>query len=590
MRIGVLIRDRCKPKSCSTECIKFCPRVRAGDETIIMGEEGKPVISEELCVGCGICIHKCPFDAIKIIGLAQELETDLVHQFGKNDFRLFRLPAPRKGSCVGILGPNGIGKTTAIRILSGQLKPNLGDYEDEPSWGEIVEYYAGAELYEHFKSLASKEITSVVKPQYVDKLPRTAKGKIGDLLKKADTSGTFDSVVEKLGLTNILDKNIEERKISGGELQLVSIAAALLKDVDLYFFDEPSSYLDIYQRLKVARIIKELSERKKVVVIEHDLAVLDFLCDNVHIVYGEEGAYGVVTHPRGVRHAINTYLSGYLKEENIRFGEEIEFFAHPPKQRPGMSILITFEDLSKYFKGFNLEIERGTIRQGEVVGVVGPNAIGKTTFVKMLAGVLEPTKGKVEYDIKVSYKPQYISPKYSGTVRGFFEDKVQQLFTSSFFKAEIFEPLHLKYLLDKQIDTLSGGELQRVAIAHCLVQKADIYLIDEPSAYMDSEQRMITSRTVRRVIEKLGKSAMIVDHDVYFIDMVSDALIVFDGEPGKHGRGRGPFSLHEGMNRFLKDVDITFRRDEETQRPRVNKPGSYVDRTQRRDGEYYYSL
>jgi ATP-binding cassette subfamily E protein 1 len=564
--------------------------VRAGDETIIMGEEGKPVISEELCVGCGICVHKCPFDAIKIIGLAQELETDLVHQFGKNGFRLFKLPAPRKGSCMGILGPNGIGKTTAIRILSGQLKPNLGDYEDEPSWSEIVEYYAGAELYEHFKDLASKEITSVVKPQYVDKLPRTAEGKIRDLLKKADTSGTFDSVVEKLGLTNILDKNIEERKISGGELQLVSIAAALLKDVDLYFFDEPSSYLDIYQRLKVARIIKELSERKKVVVIEHDLAVLDFLCDNVHIVYGEEGAYGVVTHPRGVRHAINTYLSGYLKEENIRFGEKIEFFAHPPKQRQDMSILITFEDLSKSFKGFNLEIERGIIRQGEVVGVVGPNAIGKTTFVKMLAGVLEPTKGKVEYDIKVSYKPQHISPEYSGTVRGFFEDKAQQLFTSSFFKAEIFEPLHLKYLLDKQLDTLSGGELQRVAVAHCLVQKADIYLIDEPSAYLDSEQRMITSRTIRRVIEKLGKSAMIVDHDVYFIDMVSDALIVFDGEPGKHGRGRGPFSLHEGMNSFLKDVDITFRRDEETQRPRVNKPGSYMDRTQRRNGEYYYSL
>jgi len=590
MRIGVLIRDRCKPENCSIECIKFCPRVRAGDETIIMGEDGKPVISEELCVGCGICIHKCPFDAIKIIGLAQELETDLVHQFGKNDFRLFRLPAPRKGSCVGILGPNGIGKTTAIRILSGQLKPNLGDYEDEPSWGEIVEYYAGAELYEHFKSLASKEITSVVKPQYVDKLSRTAKGKIRDLLKKADTSGTFDSVVEKLGLTNILDKNIEERKISGGELQLVSIAATLLKDVDLYFFDEPSSYLDIYQRLKVARIIKELSERKKVVVIEHDLAVLDFLCDNVHIVYGEEGAYGVVTNPRGVRHAINTYLSGYLKEENIRFGEEIEFFAHPPKQRQDMSVLITFEDLSKSFKGFNLEIERGIIRQGEVVGVVGPNAIGKTTFVKMLAGVLEPTKGKVEYDIKVSYKPQYISPEYSGTVRGFFEDKVQQLFTSSFFKAEIFEPLHLKYLLDKQIDTLSGGELQRVAVAHCLVQEADIYLIDEPSAYLDSEQRMITSRTIRRVIEKSGKSAMIVDHDVYFIDMVSDALIVFDGEPGKHGRGRGPFSLHEGMNRFLKDVDITFRRDEETQRPRVNKPNSFMDRKQRKEGEYYYSL
>ncbi len=590
MRIAVLLKDRCKPKNCAIECIKFCPRVRAGDETIIMGEDGKPIISEDLCVGCGICIHKCPFDAIKIIGLAEALETDLVHQFGKNGFRLFRLPIPKQGTCIGILGPNGIGKTTAIKILAGQLLPNLGEYKKKPSWGDVLEYYAGTELQDHFSSIIEQEMESVIKPQYVDKLPKIMKGTIKDVLKKADNSGSFDTVVEKLGLASLLEKRIEKGTISGGELQLVSIAAALLKEVDLYLFDEPSSYLDIHQRLKVARVIKELAETKKVMVIEHDLAVLDFLCDNVHLMYGDEGAYGVVTHPRGVRHAINTYLSGYLKEENIRFGEKIEFFAHPPKQRQEMNILISFDNLTKSFEDFTLEIEKGIIRQGEIIGIVGPNAIGKTTFVKMLAGVVEPTKGKIEYDIKVSYKPQYISPDYSGTVREFFEMSAQQLFTSPLFKAEIFEPFHLKYLLDKQIDTLSGGELQRVAIAHCLVQDADIYLIDEPSAYLDSEQRMITSRTVRRVIEKSGKSAMVVDHDVYFIDMISDALIVFDGEPGNHGRGRGPFSLHEGMNRFLKDVDITFRRDEDTRRPRVNKPDSFMDRKQRKDGEYYYSL
>ena len=190
----------------------------------------------------------------------------------------------------------------------------------------------------------------------------------------------------------------------------------------------------------------------------------------------------------------------------------------------------------------------------------------------------------------MSYKPQYISPSFSGTVKDFLLKNAPGLFSSGFFKAEIFEPMNLKYLLDKQLDTLSGGELQRVAIANCLVQDADIYLIDEPSAYLDSEQRMITSRTVRRVIEKSGTSAMIVDHDVYFIDMISDALVVFDGESGVSGRAQGPFSLHEGMNKFLKDVDITFRRDEETKRPRVNKPDSYMDRKQRENGEYYYSM
>jgi len=590
MRIAVLLKDRCKSKNCSRECIKFCPRVRAGDETIIMGENKKPIISEDLCVGCGICVHKCPFDAIKIIGLAEELETDLVHQFDKNGFRLFRLPIPKKGVCIGILGQNGIGKTTAIKILSGQIVPNLGEYDSSEDIAKVLEYYSGTELFEHFNDISKNNLSSVVKPQYVDKLPKIMKGKIRDILQSNDDLGNFDNIVEKLNLQGVLDKNIEKKEISGGELQLVSIAAALLKDKDIYFFDEPSSYLDIHQRLKVAKIIQELSEKKKVMVIEHDLAVLDFLCESVHLMYGDEGAYGIVTHPRGVRHSINTYLSGYLKEENIRFGEKIEFFAHPPKQRQEMNILISYEDLKKTFTGFELNVQRGIIRQGEIIGIVGPNAIGKTTFVKMLAGAVEPSDGEIEYDIKVSYKPQYISPESSGTVRDFLEIKAHQLFTSQFFKAEIFEPMNLKYLLDKEINTLSGGELQRVAIANCLVQEADIYLIDEPSAYLDSEQRMITSRTVRRVIEKSGKSSMIVDHDVYFIDMISDALIVFDGEPGVSGHAKGPYSLHEGMNRFLKDVDITFRRDEDTKRPRVNKPDSYMDRKQRKDGEYYYSL
>ncbi len=590
MRIAVLLKDRCKPKNCSQECIKFCPRVRAGDETIVMGENGKPIISEELCVGCGICINKCPFDAIKIIGLAQELDTDLVHQFGENGFRLFRLPIPKKGVCTGILGPNGIGKTTAIKILAGQIIPNLGELEEKPNWENVLDYFSGSELHEHFKKVSNDELKSIVKPQYVDKLPKVMNGTIEDILKSADSTNNFNKIVEKLGLSKILDKRIEKREISGGELQLVSIAAALLKDVDLYFFDEPSSYLDIHQRLKVARIIQELSKEKKVLVIEHDLAVLDFLTEQVHLVYGDEGAYGVVTHPRGVRHAINTYLSGYLKEENIRFGEKIEFFAHPPKQRQQMNILISYDNLEKSYENFKLNVEKGIIRTGEIIGIVGPNAIGKTTFVKMLAGVIEPTKGKVEHEIKVSYKPQYITPEYSGTVRMYFEKNAPALFTSSFYRGEIFEPFNLKYLLDKELNTLSGGELQRVAIAANLVQEADIYLIDEPSAYLDSEQRMITSRTIRRLIEKSGKSAMIVDHDVYFIDMISDALVVFDGIPGKKGTAKGPFSLHEGMNRFLKDVDITFRRDEETQRPRVNKPDSYMDRKQRKEGEYYYSL
>jgi ATP-binding cassette subfamily E protein 1 len=588
MRIAVLRKDRCQPKRCNLECIKYCPRVRSGDETIIMGENGKPVISEELCVGCGICIHKCPFEAIHIVGLPEELAGELVQQYGVNGFRLYRLPVPRKGEVVGILGPNAIGKTTAVKILAGEEIPNLGDLESEPSWEPVLAKFAGTELYNYLEKVAKNQIKAAYKPQYVDMLPKVHAGKVKALLEKVKKRGEIKEVAKELEITSCLSREIGE--LSGGELQRVAIAATLLKSADVYFFDEPSSYLDIYQRLNVAKTIKKLAETKQVMVIEHDLAVLDFLADTVHLMYGFEGAFGVLSQPRTVRNAINTYLDGYLKEENIRIRERaIQFETHAPKGEWSGVEIVKFGKLEKKFKRFSLTTEPGAIRSGEVVGIVGPNATGKTTFVKMLAGEISPDKGKVDAEVKVSYKPQYIEPDFPGTVSELFKTEIEKKVDSGFFKAEIIQPLSIGPLMLRELPSLSGGELQRVAIALALAREADIYLIDEPSAYLDSNQRMEAARTIRRAMEKSGRSGMIVDHDVYFIDMVSDSVMVFSGEPGVKGRGAGPFAMREGMNKFLKNVNITFRRDKDTNRPRINKEGSRLDREQKSSGEYYYA-
>ncbi|MDI6917908.1 MAG: ribosome biogenesis/translation initiation ATPase RLI [Thermoplasmatales archaeon] len=582
MRIAVLLKDRCQPRNCASECIKYCPRVRSGDETIIMGEDGKPVISEELCVGCGICVHKCPFDAIKIIGLPEELKEEIVHQFGKNGFRLFRLPVPKEGQITGILGPNGIGKTTAVKILSGELIPNMGHYRKrKPKWELALEKFAGTEVGDYLKKVADEGIKTALKPQYVDKISDAFDGKVKDLLKNVNEEP--GDVAEQLEISSVLNQNI--KTLSGGELQRVAIAATMLKEADVYFFDEPSSYLDIYQRLKIAKVIRKLSETKQVVVIEHDIAILDFLADNVHLMYGVEGAYGVVTLPKAVRNAINIYLSGFLKEENIRFRDrEIIFEGKPPRKEWSSVVLMKFDALEKKYDSFSLKTKSGIIHNGEIIGIVGPNATGKTTFVKMLAGAVEPSKGKVT-SVKVSYKPQYLRADYEGTVKELLHEKIDD----HFFKAEIERPLNLKNLYNQNVKELSGGEIQRVAVALALSREADIYLIDEPSAYLDSNQRMETAKTIRRVMEKTGKSAMIVDHDVYFIDMVSDSIMVFSGEARKKGLGVGPFDMKTGMNMFLKNVEITFRRDGETNRPRINKPDSRLDREQKEKGEYYYT-
>lgn len=588
MRIAALLKDRCQPKKCNRECMRFCPKMRTGVEVIVVGERGKPIISEELCAGCGICVHKCPFEAIKIIGLADELKGEMVHQYGENSFRLYRLPVPKKGMVTGILGPNGIGKTTAIKMLSGAELPNLGRYEDPPDKEEVLDHYSGTELHTFLSGVYQEGVAVATKPQYVDKLPQVHSGEVRTLLERVEERMTIAQAAAAFELEEVIDRPLD--KLSGGELQRVAMAATVMREADVYFFDEPSSYLDIYQRVKAARVIRELSEDRQVVVIEHDLAVLDFLADNVNVVYGEEGAYGVFTQGRQVRTAINVYLNGYLPEENIRFRDRaIEFSMSPPRGEWVTGDLVSYQGLGKDFGQFSLQVGPGTIKEGESVGIVGPNATGKTTFVKMLAGVLEADSGSVDADIKVSYKPQYITPDFEGTLKDLLHSSAFEVVQSGFFQTEVMEPLALKHLLGKRVKNLSGGELQRAAIAICLAREADIYLLDEPSAYLDSNQRMNAARTVRRVMEKSGKSALVVDHDIYFLDMVSDSMMVFGGEPGRRGVGEGPMEMRLGMNRFLKEVDITFRRDADTHRPRINKPDSRLDREQKGKGEYYYA-
>ncbi len=588
MRIAAVLQDRCQNRKCNHECEKFCPLMRTGVECITWGEKGKPIISETLCQGCGICVNKCQFGAIKIIGLADELKTELVHQYGENSFRLYRLPVPKKGLITGILGPNGIGKTTAIKILSGLEIPNLGNYDNPPSKEEVLKYFAGTDLHDYLTNVYAGKTRIAMKPQYVDKLPQSVKGVVRDLLGKVQERMTLDEAAKTFDLTEVLDRELD--KLSGGELQRLAMAATMMKDADVYFFDEPTSYLDIYQRVKMARLIKGLADDKQVIVIEHDLAILDYLADNVNVVYGSEGAYGVFTLARQVRTAINVYLDGYLPEENIKFRERpIEFEASPPRGDWQTANLVEFDNIKKDFGEFKLEISKGAVKIGESVGIVGPNATGKTTFVKMLAGVVEPDEGKMDDLMKVAYKPQYISGDTEGTVQDVLYAAAYETVTGNFFQGEVIDPLGMKNLMDKNVKNLSGGELQRLAITLCLAAEADIYLFDEPSAYLDSNQRMNAAKTIRRMMEKSGRSAMIVDHDIYFLDMVSDSMMVFGGEPGHRGIGEGPFEMREGMNKFLSAVDITFRRDAETHRPRINKPDSRLDREQKSRGEYYYS-
>jgi ATP-binding cassette, sub-family E, member 1 len=584
MRIAIVHKDRCHARKCGTECIRYCPRVRTGDETVVIGPEQKAVISEELCVGCGICIKKCPFGAIDIISLPEELEHP-THRYGKNGFALYGLPIPVEGKVTGILGANGIGKSTAIKILSGQLRPNLGTFDAEVAWEEIFKRYAGTELFDFLQTVSKKTLKIASKPQYIDYIPKVFKGTVRALLKSTDERKVLADLLPALKLDTILDHDIGT--LSGGELQRVAIAACLARDADLYFFDEITPFLDIYQRIAAAKLIRELATQRPVVIVEHDLAILDMLADTVHVAYGKPSVFGIITRPKGVRVGINQYLEGYLNEENVRFRDsQVVFEKRAHDKGSNRDDLFLIPVMTKDYGAFHLTVSGGTIKSGEVLGVVGANGIGKSTFAKLLAGVETPTTGTLETKLRISYKPQYIKGDTSDSVEMYLR-KCTTKFDSSMYQHEIIEALALEPILPSPVDSLSGGELQRVAIAGCLSRDADVYILDEPSAHLDVEQRVNVTRMIKHHAEGKEVGIMVIDHDIYLIDMISERILVFEGEPGVNGTAAGPFPMREGMNRFLRELDVTFRRDQ-SGRPRINKPESFLDREQKGLGEFYY--
>uniref|UniRef100_A0A8B9QPX1 ATP binding cassette subfamily E member 1 n=1 Tax=Anas platyrhynchos TaxID=8839 RepID=A0A8B9QPX1_ANAPL len=462
-RIAIVNHDKCKPKKCRQECKKSCPVVRMGKLCIEVTSQSKIAwISETLCIGCGICIKKCPFGALSIVNLPSNLEKETTHRYCANAFKLHRLPIPRPGEVLGLVGTNGIGKSTALKILAGKQKPNLGKYDDPPDWQEILTYFRGSELQNYFTKILEDDLKAIIKPQYVDQIPKAAKGTVGSILDRKDETKTQTVVCQQLDLTHLKERNVED--LSGGELQRFACAVVCIQKADIFMFDEPSSYLDVKQRLKAAITIRSL---------------------------------------------------------------------------------------------------------------INPDR-------------LTPDEGGEVPILNVSYKPQKISPKSTGSVRQLLHEKIRDAYTHPQFVTDVMKPLQIENIIDQEVLMLSGGELQRVALALCLGKPADVYLIDEPSAYLDSEQRLMAARVMKRFILHAKKTAFVVEHDFIMATYLADRVIVFDGVPSKNTVANSPQTLLAGMNKFLSQLEITFRRDPNNYRPRINKLNSIKDVEQKKSGNYFF--
>ncbi|KAJ1973609.1 Fe-S cluster-binding ribosome biosynthesis protein [Dimargaris cristalligena] len=591
-RIAIVNADRCKPKKCRQECKRGCPVNRMGKLCIEVLPTSKiSFISEELCIGCGICVKKCPFEAIQIINLPTNLEKDTTHRYTANSFKLHRLPVPRPGQVLGLVGTNGIGKSTALKILSGKLKPNLGRYDDPPDWQDILRHFRGNELQNYFTRILEDDLKAIIKPQWVDAMPKSVNGQVGELLSSRSELNNQETLIRMLDLQDVLTRQVSQ--LSGGELQRFAIAATCIQRADIYMFDEPSSYLDVKQRLNAARVIRSLlGPSCYVIVVEHDLSVLDYLSDFICVLYGRPSIYGVVTMPFSVREGINIFLDGLIPTENLRFRDESLTFrlAENAEDRDDgdRNRMYRYPNMTKTLGDFTLHVKEGSFTDSEIIVMLGQNGTGKTTFIRLLAGLLKADGDQQVPELSVSYKPQKISPQFKGTVRMLLLKKIKGMFMHPQFQTDVLKPLRIEELLDLEVQNLSGGELQRVAITLALGRPAEIYLIDEPSAYLDSEQRIVAAKVIKRFILHAKKTAFIVEHDFIMATYLADRVVVYDGTPSVEATANSPQSLLTGMNKFLASLEITFRRDPTNFRPRINKLDSLKDKEQKVAGNYFF--
>jgi ATP-binding cassette subfamily E protein 1 len=599
VRVATIDYELCNPSKCGTPCIRFCPINKTKPyKAIELSDQrkGKPIIYEDKCIACGICIKKCPFKAISIVNLPEEIEEKLLHRYGPNAFKLYGLPIPIKGKFIAIIGPNGAGKTTALKILSGNLVPNFGRYDVEPQKDHVLTRFKGTQLYMYFNDLYSNRLKVVHKVQYIEFIPKFVKGTPRAILTKVDEKSVVRDIVSLLNMDQMLDKDISV--LSGGELQKLAVAAALAKNGDVYIFDEPTSYLDVRERLNLARALDELIPRDRyTLIVDHDLTFIDYVADLVVVTYGVPGVYGMFSNPYATNTGIDHYLRGYLPSENVRIRDESITFRLHDSRADAISeveeVLCTWSNIKKKLDEFELTIEAGEIRKGEVVGIVGPNSVGKTTFIRILAGEIQPDEGfTTTIAFRLSHKPQYLPRQVPNcvTVEECLKSlNKESLNENSWVFIEIVKRLGVDRLLSKDVATLSGGELQKFHVAYTLVKDADIYLLDEPSSHIDVEDQLAVARTIKRVARIRKASIFVVDHNVLLIDYAVDRLMVFTGEPGLRGYGFTPSTVAKAFNNFLKQLDITMRRDPQSGRPRINKPNSYLDRYQKSIGQYFYS-
>lgn len=607
-RLAIIDANKCKPTKCNKECKTWCPVERQGRQCVDIEEIGDTIktklakISETNCIGCGICVKKCPYDAISIVNIPSEIGENITHRYDENGFRLYELPVLKPGQIHGIIGSNGGGKTTILNIISGQIIPNFEEFKMKQTTKTVLSHFRGKESLKYFQKLYKNELKIVIKPQHIESCIEDGMNVEKYILSNADSCD--NTLIDDLEIRHLLNQNM--KTLSGGELQRVICATILMTKADVYIFDELSNYLDVKQRLKLAKAIRKISKPENYIfVVEHDMSLLDFISDYITIVFGQPTAYGTSSLPHSTAEAINMYFDGYLPTENIKFRS-----AEYKLTDVGEICDKTIESNMRYgyapktitYPKFKCMIKEGSFPTSSSINIIlGENGSGKSTFMSYVSQSVSLDK-----TLTISEKKQILdvtefkleNGKYP-TVQQLFYQNTKGLPFDPVFMSDVVKPLNIDKIKDRKINELSGGELQRVCICLCLSTDAQIYFIDEPSACLDIEQRMLIVKTIKKFVMHNNKIAFIVEHDLLMAMILAQEsnsqVIVTSENPDSTQESKSyiinaPIESKKGINKFLKQLDITVRMESQQAkhvRPRINKLNSVKDKEQKKNKKYY---
>ncbi|MBU1197868.1 ATP-binding cassette domain-containing protein [Candidatus Micrarchaeota archaeon] len=572
-RIAVIDPKLCFPLKCNLECVKNCPVNRVGKDCLYLVDRRKKKgdvteqapehvtkreytndermnsraeIDPGLCTGCGICPKVCPFHAITIVNLAEAKEEERVFSYGYNAFGLYRMAIPRKG-LIAVVGENGCGKSTNLKLLAKQLTPQRMPTK---------------EIQEYFKALDEKRV--VWKPQELNAV-RSGKN-VEAVLKGIDEADRLRAIERVFDLKRLYGRKLDE--LSGGELQQVTVAAALLREKETYLLDEPFAFMDYTYRIRLIEYLKNHFAEKNVLLVDHDISLLSYVCPQAHVLYGTPAAYGIVSQVYGTDRAINMFLEGFIGPENVRFRKDSLAYRHYAEEQKKNGVLTLAK--TRLTRGsFEVENRKEVlVRDGEIIGIAGPNGIGKSTWMQAL---------HEKNEARTAMKTQLL-------VRD--DELVANTLTPLDLFAETFvRTMDLKRLEFLRTSDLSGGELQKLRIYEALNQEKSVYVLDEPTNMLDVSGRIRLSKMLRERVKE-GRAVLLVDHDLEFLFNTVDRVIVMEGESGVHGEVKDVYDKHEGAKVLLKQFGLTYRKDGNTERLKLNKPGSRKDAALKKSKEF----